>query len=129
MNKINKKGFTLIELVIVITIIGVLSTVMIGSYIKYIDSSRQSVVDEQVQEIKQVLELAVIDAYEFTPKGGTMVVLDSYKKISDIGSSELGLQEMVETLLNSTLEGTVTYAEGTVTYTLKNKSASFTIPV
>lgn len=56
-----KKGFTLIEMLVVVTIIGILSTVLYTSYSKYIKNSREAVVKAEIQEICESLEVAMVD--------------------------------------------------------------------
>ena len=43
MKKINKKGFTLVELIVVIAIIRILSAVLVPSVTSYIDKAKKSV--------------------------------------------------------------------------------------
>ena len=49
--KKREKGFTLVELLVVITIMGVLGTLLVTNYTKYVDKSKQVVVDEQLTEV------------------------------------------------------------------------------
>ena len=76
MNKIRKsnKGFTLVELIIVIAIIAVLSAVIAPQYIKYVDQSKAAVDENILDEIAHVMETAAADA-------------DVYAEIKDAGSS------------------------------------------
>ena len=59
MNKIRKsnKGFTLVELIIVIAVIAILSAVVAPQYIKYVERSRQGVDASTLQEVKHIVEI------------------------------------------------------------------------
>ena len=59
--KKNEKGFTLVELLVVITIMGILGTLLVTNYTKYVDKSKQVVVDEQLQEIVKTFEVAFME--------------------------------------------------------------------
>ena len=64
MKKIRKsnKGFTLVELIIVIAIIAVLSVVIAPQYIKYVEKSRLSVDDSVAAEVLHNVEVLAVDA-------------------------------------------------------------------
>lgn len=59
MNKIRKsnKGFTLVELIIVVAIIAVLSAVVAPQYIKYVERSRQGVDASTLEEVRHAVEV------------------------------------------------------------------------
>lgn len=59
--KKNEKGFTLVELLVVITIMGILGTLLVTNYTKYVDKSKQVVVDEQLNEIVKTFEVAFME--------------------------------------------------------------------
>ena len=56
MNKIRKsnKGFTLVELIIVIAIIAVLTAVAAPQYLKYVENSKNAVIQEAANEVAAV---------------------------------------------------------------------------
>ena len=84
MNKINKKGFTIIELLVVISIIGLLSTISVvvlnGARIKNRDTRRLA----DMKQLSTALEL-YFDIYGEYPNPGANVVLGttSYGKLCD----------------------------------------------
>ncbi|MEG1315936.1 MAG: prepilin-type N-terminal cleavage/methylation domain-containing protein, partial [Oscillospiraceae bacterium] len=55
---LNKKGFTLVELIVVIAILGVLMVVLVPQYIQYVEKSRVSVDESYVGEVAHTMELA-----------------------------------------------------------------------
>lgn len=57
--KKNNKGFTLVELIIVIAILGVLMAVMVPQYIKYVDKAKAGT---DMAALGEILHAAEIDA-------------------------------------------------------------------
>ncbi len=53
----NNKGFTLVELIVVIAIIGVLAAVLVPQYIQYVEKSRIGVDESYLSEVAHVMEL------------------------------------------------------------------------
>lgn len=60
-HRLSNRGFTLVELIIVIAIIAVLGAVLAPQYIKYVDRSRETVCQSSIQE----LEHAYLVDYSF----------------------------------------------------------------
>ena len=58
----NNKGFTLVELIIVIAIIAVLSAVLAPQYIAYVEKSRLAMDDSVAAEVKHNVEILAVDA-------------------------------------------------------------------
>ena len=63
MNKkeMNNKGFSLVELIIVIAIMAVLVGVLAPQFIKYVERSRQAADLQNVQELKTAIEVYAAD--------------------------------------------------------------------
>lgn len=61
MKKLNNKGFSLVELIIVIAIMVVLVGVLAPQFIKYVESSRQSTDMQNAAELRSVIEALVAD--------------------------------------------------------------------
>jgi type IV pilus assembly protein PilA len=78
LKKLDNKGFTLVELIIVIAIIAVLAAVLAPQYIKYVEKSKVSVDENTVSEVKHNIEVLVADTdiYSDVANGDTVVVSD-----------------------------------------------------
>jgi type IV pilus assembly protein PilA len=61
MKKKNNKGFSLVELIVVIAIMAVLVGVLAPSFMKYVESSRQSTDIQNVQQLKTAVETECSD--------------------------------------------------------------------
>lgn len=57
MKKMNNKGFSLVELIVVIAIMAVLVGVLAPQFIKYVESSRKSTDIQNIQQLKTAVEV------------------------------------------------------------------------
>ena len=71
MKKMNNKGFSLVELIVVIAIMAVLVGVLAPQFIKYVESSRRSTDVSNAQNIQSAI-LADIANGEWTSTSGTV---------------------------------------------------------
>lgn len=76
------KGFTLIELMIVVVIIGILAAIAMPSYNSYVTKANRSAAQSYMTTIAQKEELYILDARAYT---------------TTIGSGGLGLTQPAET--------------------------------
>jgi type II secretion system protein G len=64
----NSKGFTLLELLVVVAIIGVLAAIAIPAYHNYVDKAQRTVAISTLDTIRKDLELYHIDYQEYPPE-------------------------------------------------------------
>ena len=80
--RINRQdaGFTLIELMIVMAIIGVLSLVAVPSYIQAVKHAREAVLKEDLQTIRAAIDSYTMDKQK-APQSLDDLVQDGYLKV------------------------------------------------
>jgi type IV pilus assembly protein PilA len=83
MKKMNNKGFSLVELIIVIAIMAILVGVLAPQFIKYVEQSRESTDISSIDEVKKAVETYVAD---YNP-GGTITVAADGTTISAGGGT------------------------------------------
>lgn len=117
-----KKGFTLVELLITITIMGVMSSVLLVSYKDYVSESKQTALKQEMSQLAQVYELGCVNG-DFDPTSASV----SYDKLSTafaaITNNTLGYTESELSFSNKKLvltkNGyTATYDFGSKTITV-----------
>ncbi|MCM1100884.1 MAG: type II secretion system GspH family protein [Clostridium sp.] len=77
MKKMNNKGFSLVELIIVIAIMAVLVGVLAPQFLKYVESSRVQKDESAVAEVQNAVMIAcsVEKVYNSLPASGTSVTV------------------------------------------------------
>lgn len=92
----NNKGFSLVELIVVIAIMAVLVGVLAPQFIKYVERSRQSTDLQNVEELKNAVEVAVADDGISTDATGKPIDIkieitktgDKYKAAINLGGAK-----------------------------------------
>lgn len=98
MNKKRKLGFTLVEMLVVVAIIGILSTVLYSSYKRYLNTTKITVCESELHTIVECFEAAMIVNQRTQTKGGeitpesftnftellTLDLVETYNYISEI---------------------------------------------
>jgi prepilin-type N-terminal cleavage/methylation domain-containing protein len=88
MKKKFKKGFTLVEMLVVVAIIGVLSTILYASYNKYISSTKVTVAKSEVLTIVQCFEAAMVDNTK-NHLEDDLITYDTFTNYDDLSNLDL----------------------------------------
>lgn len=121
MKKTNNKGFSLVELIIVIAIMAVLIGVLAPQFIKYVEKSKQS---KDITNLDSCVEaVKIYYADKSWPASVTVSVDSSVYKSSDSNSAltDAGATQSKVTGAWTTTPSATVYADGSVTYTGSSK--------
>lgn len=87
--KMNNKGFSLVELIIVIAIMAVLIGVLAPQFLKFVERSRKSTDVQNVAEICRAIEIYAADPMaDEAPADGTLSLTTTLTAVSTAGSND-----------------------------------------
>ena len=87
----NQRGFTLVEIIVVITVIGILASFVVPSYISYVDKTRKSLCENQQKTLVYAFNLNSIGTGGYATATQAMeVFLESSKKTLSIVATDNG---------------------------------------
>ena len=87
--KNNKKGFTLIELMIVVAIIGILAAIAIPKFADLINKSKEGATKGALSSVRSALQVYYGDNEGMFPKDTLAVLVSNAKYITDIPVAKL----------------------------------------
>ena len=112
MNRSMQKGFTLIELMIVVAIIGILAAIALPAYQDYTRKAHFAGVVTATEAVK----LAINECYQ---TNGDIALCDTYAKIGVTApAADTNIASITVTALTGVIMGTGTAAAGSFTYIL-----------
>lgn len=127
--KMNNKGFSLVELIIVIAIMAVLIGVLAPQFIKYVERSRESTDLQNVEEVKTAVETYVADHGEDTALPASITVKlttgASGKIVPSTAMTDYGIPaDGIKTKSSKWTGGDFEWSYSTSTYTWTAPAAS-----
>ncbi len=125
MKKLNNKGFSLVELIIVIAIMAVLIGVLAPQFIKYVEKSKQSKDITNLDSCVEAVKVYYADrsmASTVKIDGNPYKSSDSNKALSDAGATACSVTGKWTTAPEATVtsDGVVTYKGESSYYTVQN---------
>lgn len=126
MNRKNKKGFTLIELIIVIAIIAILAAILVPSMLGYINDANQATANANARTVYSAASAAAASQLAANQKATSIAEKDTGTLNKTKGTFEGDLQALLGDGFSGFIAVTVN-ADGVVTGTTWKQDAAATI--
>lgn len=133
--RMNNKGFSLVELIIVIAIMAILLVVLAPQYLKYVERSRNSTDLQNATEIVTALQVYAADPEAtVTPADGTITIGNTpatpagfaQAALRDAGLLAPASTGAEPTILQTRCQSRTTWATYTITWTVEDGQLNFT---
>ena len=91
LRKNNKKGFTLVELIVVLVILAILAALLVPTLTGYIDKAKEKQIIAETRQIVMAAQTILDEKYATQPVGGTVTLtetddLDEIKELSELST-------------------------------------------
>lgn len=96
----NNKGFSLVELIIVIAIMAVLIGVLAPQYLKYVEKSKISSDADLVASIRSGVETMISDP-DYTITAGTITINDSGITVTNFAATDSSGADVIPTVMGN----------------------------
>lgn len=125
--KLNNKGFSLVELIIVIAIMAVLIGVLAPQYLKYVEKSRESSDADSIQSVITALQVYASDVDNTTSLTAGTIKFNKNASPTVTGTNAANcLKDSSITLANLKLTSSA-YSDKTLTITVTDNVPTFTV--
>ena len=85
-----KKGFTLVELIVVLVILAILAALLIPALTKYIDKAKEKDIIAETRQVVMAAQTEVDEAYAKVDVGTKITITDDMKKeIADLAEVDV----------------------------------------
>lgn len=134
MKKSNNKGFSLVELIVVVAIMAVLVGILAPAYLSYVEKSRAQKDASAVEEVRHAIEVALAEenVYDEVKNGDSVVVNDGSAmtfNVTNAGSNKY-LENAVTAVTGTTVDfQSKAYENKTVTISIEFVTATNTFKV
>ena len=86
MNK--NKGFSLVELIVVVAIMAVLVGILAPAYLSYVEKTRRGTDENMAEEVRHTVEISAADIHVYDElKGGATLAYSGGAQIANVGTS------------------------------------------
>lgn len=117
----SKKGFTMIEMLIAVTIMGILASMMVVQYGDYVKRSEEAVIKHELNQIIHVIDTAIASGNAYIGEGFDIPVTSYY----DLSKPD-DFKQIYELETEVALPGELKIYEGTIlAYTHNNRTAYY----
>jgi type IV pilus assembly protein PilA len=124
----NNKGFSLVELIVVIAIMAVLMAVLAPALLRYVEKSRIQSDDSTAAEVKNALEIALSDDEIYDAiAGSTADVVVTYSNDGSINVTGDTTNNDIETELKTTLKADATTGKIAATKSKEYAGKTYTV--
>ncbi len=129
--KNNKKGFTLVELIVVLVILAILAALLIPALTGYIDKAKNKAVVAETRQVVMASQTLVDEYYAKQAVGAEVTVgtettsnvkIDDIKKLAEVKGTITSVEVGTTSTTGNTNAGIVTK----VVYTNKGKTCTYT---
>ncbi len=88
LRKNNKKGFTLVELIVVLVILAILAALLVPALTGYIDKAKEKQIIAETRQIVMAAQTILDEKYATQPVGGTVTLTetDEIKELSELST-------------------------------------------
>lgn len=122
-----KKGFTLVELIVVLVILAILAALLIPALTGYIDKAKEKTLIAETRQVVMATQTLVDEAYAKKDVGdGVTVGKNDKTNTYDVNTDDIAKLAEVKGTFTVTMDPTTQYKIATITYTKSGKTCTYT---